>query len=327
VHVNRTCATQDAPPAPLQVIVAMTSTLDAPARAELARALRLSLDRSPTREQRRVAELGFLAAMLDARAAQLAIAPPARRGAPPAHAHGIGRWRPITFPRVSMEDYDRDRPPGSLSGRRISERFGGSWRWACRSVWGLRQDGRYAGLGQPWRNAVRGQPRMRYSDEECLEAIRACARARERVPTSTVYIVWARERKAAARARGQHARIPDYQCLRRRWGGWRQALAAAALRPIDLAPAAAAGRGAAAAASAAAAGDARITGPVMLDGAAVRRLRGDRGVRDGDLRRAAGMPLSTWRAALAGTVAVDEPVAATIAAMLGTSVEAVALAS
>ena len=257
--------------------------------------------------------------MLAARAAQLAIAPPARRGAPLAHAEGLGRWVAVAFPHVSMEDYDRERPPGSLSGRRIMERFGGSWRWACRSVWGLRQDGRYAGLGQPWRNAIRGQPRIRYSDDECLDAIRACARARGRVPTSTVYIVWARERKAAARARGQRARIPDYQCLRRRWGGWPQALAAAALRPIDLAPAgAAAGRGAAAAAAAAG-----IAGPVMLDGAAVRGLRGDRGLRDSDLRRAAGMPLSTWRAALAGTVTIDGSVAATIAAMLRTSVEAV----
>jgi hypothetical protein len=79
------------------------------------------------------------------------------------------------------------------------------------------------------------------------------------------------------------------------------------------------GRGAAAAAFAAAAGDAGLTGPVMLNGAAVRRLRVDRGIRDSDLRRAAGLPLSTWRAALAGAVAVDASVAAAIAGMLGTS--------
>jgi hypothetical protein len=41
-------------------------------------------------------------------------------------------------------------------------------------------------------------------------------RARGRVLTSTVYIAWARELKAAARARA--ARVPDYQRLRRRRG-------------------------------------------------------------------------------------------------------------
>jgi hypothetical protein len=115
--------------------------------------------------------------------------------------------------------------------------------------------------------ALRGQSRIRYSDEESLTRF-ARARARSRARES---------RQALCTSRGH---------------GWPQALAVAARGRSPSLHGRAGGPRRAAAAS-----DAENTGPVVLDGASVRRLRGDRGLRDSELRRAAGMPLSESRGA------------------------------
>ncbi len=56
---------------------------------------------------------------------------------------------------------------------------------------------------------------------------------------------------------------------------------------------------------AAAVAAAELDGPVFLDGGRLRAIRADRGIADGALRKAAGCPLSTWRALLTGQVPAD----------------------
>jgi hypothetical protein len=58
-------------------------------------------------------------------------------------------------------------------------------------------DGRYAGIGQPWENVVRGKPRTRYTDAERIAAIRACAWHFARRPSSGLYIAWGARRHGA----------------------------------------------------------------------------------------------------------------------------------
>ncbi len=282
------------------IALSMIATLSPEARGELLRVLRPSLSaEAMTLTERRVVELGPLAAMLDRRAAELGIEAPTSRGGGPFTPDGPGRWVLEPYPLVRMGDYDRSRPEGALTGAAITEMFGGSWRLACRSVWGLRADGRFAGLGQPWQNELRGRPRVRYTDDECLAAIRRCAQRFGRVPSVTLYSNWARLQKAHARRTGSPLpRLPDYETFRQRYGGWPRALAKAA--PLfGVAPSLPVRTKASAP---------MVLALAVLDGARLRTIRKDRGIADAALREAAGCPLSVWRALLAGRIPADAAV-------------------
>lgn len=297
---------------PPDVVRCMLDTLSPSARAELARALQLSLHRESPTVERRLRELGPLAAMLNAEAIARQIAPRPRQGTAwyDELTRAPGGGLRDAFPVVPANVYDQQRPAGALSSEQITAMFGGSWRFACRSVWGLQPDGRYAGPGQPWDNAVRGRPRHRYTDDECLDAIRACARRFRRAPTSNLYIAWSNAERRRARLSGaQPSRLPTYESFRQRWGGWPKALAAAALRPVDLygndqppPPT-----------------DEVPNGPLYLDGESLRRIRGDRGIRDGDLRKAVGVATSAWRAYLDGRAPIGADALHTVAMMLTTA--------
>lgn len=304
----------------LAVVQGMAAALSPDARAELARVLQLQLGQAPALSEQRVADYGALAAMLDEQAARQGLAAPRGRGPAPATAAGgeepateAGRWVLARFPVIDRATYDARRPAGAMSSRRIVERFGGSWRRACRAVWGLRQDGRYGGHGQPWQSGVKGAPRVRYSDDECLDAVRACAQHFNRVPTTSLYIRWTRLQKARARQTGAAApRLPDYNSLHKRLGGWPEILAKAAPLFALAAPAAAT------APAAVSGGDEPLlAGPVFLDGARLRVVREDRGIVDAALRKAARRPLSTWRALVAGRVPAEPEVVAALARTLG----------
>jgi hypothetical protein len=287
----------------LAVVRAMAAALSPHARAALARALRLQLGEQPTISQQRVTDLGTLARMLDERAAADGHIEPRLRSTAP------DRWLLDPYP-VDRVHYDAHRPPRAPSSSLIVKRFGGSWRRACRAIWGLQPDGRYDGIGQPWDNAVRGNPRIRYTDDECRHAVRRCAQRFGRVPTTSLYIRWTRLEKARARESGAALpRLPDYESLRRRYGGWAQTLSAAA--PLF-------GTIHARSTQQPATGpQPELGGPVLLDGERLRTIRQDRGIADGALRKAAGCPLSTWRALVARRVAAEPAVVQVLCRTLG----------
>lgn len=315
----------------LAVVQGMAAALSPDARAELARALQLHLGQAPARSEQRVADYGALAGMLDEQAARQGLAAPRGRGLAPATASGgeepateTGRWVLARFPVIDRAVYDARRPSEAMSSRRIVERFGGSWRRACRAVWGLRQDGRYGGQGQPWQSGVKGAPRVRYSDDECLDAVRACAQHFNRVPTTSVYIRWTRLQKARARQSGAAApRLPDYNSLRKRLGGWPEILAKAA----PLFGTATTMRATAGVRAADPAAVEELAGPALLDGARLRTIRQDRGIADGALRKAAGCPLSTWRALVAGKITAEPEVVAALARTLGVRADEITVAA
>jgi hypothetical protein len=128
------------------------------------------------------------------------------------------------------------------SSDRLARRYGG-WQKACRAAFGLQSNGNYFGFSQPRPPAWRGpgsKPR-KYAREESLEGVRACARALRRRPATTSYRAWVADQARRARAAGKpRPRLADYTTLRRLFGGWEPALAAAAITDADLVAAAAA---------------------------------------------------------------------------------------
>ena len=219
------------------VVVAMISGLAPAAREQLARALHGELHPPEAAGDRRLRELLPLARLLDEQAG--------RDGITPAYG-GPGARKPSlthagTFPVVAQTDYDRQRPTDAPSGAALAKRFGG-WVLACRAVFGLQADGRYRGVGKPWANGTRGKPRKTaFTRDEALHAIRACALAYGRRPTSVLYIDWSGRRRHHARiSAAPDPRLPAYPHYHRRYGGWRRALELAAISDLELAEARAA---------------------------------------------------------------------------------------
>jgi hypothetical protein len=212
----------------------MTLALPGAGQRELERALSGELAPRLTPAQRRLAELGHLAALLDARArfAGTPLGPGQHswRAAPPVDA------RKVAMPHVKRTLYDRTRPAGSPPAETVAERYGG-WHAACRAAYGLQPDGTYFGFGQPRPPPFRGRGSRpsAYTEAEALDGIRRCARALGRRPTSTSYRAWVAERALNARRAGRpRPRLADYNTLRALFGGWPQALAAAAITDADL---------------------------------------------------------------------------------------------
>ena len=226
------------------VVITMIHTLTARDREQLSHALHAQLNPRATASQQRVGELLPLAAMLDELAASDGIAP--------AVGGGKATWRPTPagatgatgalavdqFPVVEQVRYDQLRPAGAPSGEELARRFG-TWVLACRAIWGLRADGRYSGLSKPWTNGTRGKKRQpRYSRDEAVAAIRECALAYGRRPTSGLYIDWSARRRAHARAGGTPPpRLPAYKHYHDTYGGWPRALALAGISDTELADA------------------------------------------------------------------------------------------
>jgi hypothetical protein len=197
---------------------------------ELERACRAALGPSSTARDRRLEELGFLAALLRARQSAEPKTRPStrtikRRGRAPLVLQVESREL------VPRESYDALRPAEVPSARALVRNYG-SWVGACRAAEGLHLDGRYAGGSKPWRT-----PRppaggfVRYAREEVRDAIRACARALHRAPSSADYKHWSGARRRFEQARGADPRIPSIDVVYKHWPGWREALAAAAITP------------------------------------------------------------------------------------------------
>jgi hypothetical protein len=142
---------------------------------------------------------------------------------------------------LTRAHYDLHRPPGARPSAWLAQRYR-HWTIALEVAAGLLPDGRYIGRRFPGPNTQRGKRRKaRFACHELPAAIRECALALGRVPTSSQYILWSKVQRAIARAAGENVeaacRLPDWTAFRRQYGGWPQALAATHINPDELAEA------------------------------------------------------------------------------------------
>lgn len=201
-------------------VIAMIRLLDRPAAAEIEHALSLRLNPPATAAERRWAQLGALATLMNA-------LPPEADG---------------RVPHLVREAYERHRAaqtPEALDHRTLVSLYG-SWLKACRAAHGLLPDGRYLGTGQPWPSPLLSRRRVpAYSLEEVHKAIERSALELGRVPSSRDYQQWSIEKKRRARQTGAKVRIPDIKVLYRLYpegaNRWLLAVAAARLNEVAIA--------------------------------------------------------------------------------------------
>ena len=189
----------------LRPLCAMMHVLYDGSLTELAWAIGLTPDPPKSPASRRLAELGFLASLLNR--------------IPP--QPGIG------FALISRKRYDELRPAGATSSAALVGRYG-SWNATCYAAYGLQADGRWLGPGRPWPSKRGRQGVKIYTREEVLEALRQCQRKLGRRPSQQVFERWSRERRRDAHKRGTSARIPGSSVVYRYYpserGGWPRAL-------------------------------------------------------------------------------------------------------
>ena len=166
----------------LAPLLAMIALLPEESVSELAHALHAKLNAPPTAAERRVKSLGFLARLLEEQPQypeKLAYIPrslyDARRALDPLRA-----------------------PPSA----RLHERFG-IWSRACHAAWGLLEDGRSWGQGQPWPRPARTKD---YGADDAVASVRMCADRLGHIPSSSEYHRWIINRRARARSRGESTR-------------------------------------------------------------------------------------------------------------------------
>ena len=203
-------------PTPVEAMVAALSPLG---RRELEAWLQRDLTVQATSAERRVAELGALAEMLN----QITPEP---------------GW---SYAMIEQAEYDAHRPADAASGRSLSERYGG-WKRVCKAAYGLKPDGRTLGRSHhAWpHHPGRGKPRVsEYTLDEIIFAIRRCGLELACRPTSTTYMRWSEAKRRLARERGMSVRVPSIYAVYRHFPAgdrqrWRRAVAAVALTDDEL---------------------------------------------------------------------------------------------
>jgi len=220
----------------LNPVRAMLDGLEADALAELERAIRLSAPGgAATPPQRRWAELGFLAILLDNSAPNLAGFAIIERSRydEARDSHLLKPWRQagVDLPGT---------PPASAV---LQQRYG-SWPAACYAADGLQPDGSMRGWGRPWPAPCRGRgtgPEA-YALEEILNGPRVCAFSIGRVPSSSDYLRWSLHERALARERGLVSHIPNVRTIYLRFPGrpgsrnrWQKVIAAAGITESAIA--------------------------------------------------------------------------------------------
>jgi hypothetical protein len=190
-------ATDQPTGAVLGPLLAMVDALeiDAVRELELVLGARLSVP-PPAPGERHESELGFLASIL-----QL--------------PEAMDPTSPRSTPRQSW--YDEHRPPGSPSGRRLCKLYG-SWTKACRAAGGHVESTSDA---KPWvhgRTGKRAAPR--YTRDEVVSAVIACAAAIGRMPSSHAYYTWSAEQRRRAKKTGKVARYPAQRTVEHHIGYW-----------------------------------------------------------------------------------------------------------
>jgi hypothetical protein len=192
----------------LRPLLVMMEALDDGSLAELERAVRLTRNSPPSPAERRLAELGILALLLNE----------------------IAPRQALGFALLARKQYDELRPATGTSSAALVRRYG-SWNAACYAAFGLQPEGRWLGPGRPW-PSQHGSPSVKpYSREEVLAALRQCQRELGRRPSVPVFTRWTREKRRDARQRGAAARLPGPSTVYRYYpslrGGWTAALRAA----------------------------------------------------------------------------------------------------
>lgn len=166
-------------------VVALIDRASGDALRELERGLRWHLYRPADAPERRQRELGFLRRLL-------------------VDQDVIGG----DLPYVERKTYDSQRPGDAPTSERLQKRFG-SWAMACVSAAVLDESGTYRrGVANPPLERQLVTYALPYELAHCLEAIRECAAALGRIPSSQDYVDWRRLRCTALRARGITPRIP-----------------------------------------------------------------------------------------------------------------------
>lgn len=170
----------------LAPIRAMVEVLDPGSREALARALHQHVHAPRSPVERRLAELGPLARLLDEQPQ-----PPER------------------LPYIQRKAYDQRRAQRGAgpSSEWLTDRYG-SWQRACWAAWTLLRDGRKPLGGPPYpRHHPNGKRPVTYTADECIVSVQACAAALGHPPSSSEYHRWSIERKRQAREAGQELRI------------------------------------------------------------------------------------------------------------------------
>jgi hypothetical protein len=213
---------------PLDTLRVMLDSLSVQGLWELERALTGRLHPVRTAAQERVAELGFLAALLD-------------RCLGPRNSKQASEDSRSTTPTgssnrprvIARAKYDELRGGDAPRSALLVDRYG-SWRKACRAADGLLQDGRSTGPGKPWRSGRGPAADTQYTDEEIMRCVRACAVALLRRPSSTDYYHWRRAGRAYLQRVGSTERLATVDVVISCFGSWPAAVAAAAISDADL---------------------------------------------------------------------------------------------
>lgn len=228
----------------------MLQALPPRGREEIAHWLALELrpPRSPLQLRRE--ELGPLAALLNQHGRPVhgspaspstAAGPPVEPTDRPRHRLNVPKGREVagrrpgsplpqrTWLTIERHRYDRQRPPDSPPSQQLVARYG-PWIDVCRAADGLLPDGRYLGLGRPWRcptyddQGRQGPGQPMYDKAACRRAIERCATALGRQPSTTDYIRWRAGRLSAAPRSDRLALgLPTYNVIKERFGGWKKA--------------------------------------------------------------------------------------------------------
>jgi hypothetical protein len=131
---------------------------------------------------------------------------------------------PSTPEYIAAYKVARGRGDASLPSVSVFVKRHGSWRAALFAA-GLTGTPPQGLIHQ--RRLLRARPAV-YPRERVVACIRACAAEVGRVPTVLDYAAWRDEKAQVARASGRsHPDFPHYNTIRRRYGGWPQALNAA----------------------------------------------------------------------------------------------------
>lgn len=192
-------------PAPL---LAMIGFLTADQRRTLARCLHQQLNAPPGAEERRITELGFLSQLLN--------------GVPQ-----LPEQLPY-FPRQEYGERRATEAPDAPAAAALVKKYG-SWRRVCWAAWGVLPDGRKAIGSMASVQSFPGKPRpARYSIDECVQSVQACATAIGKIPSAGNYKDWQTSVKRRATDQGQSVRIAGSAAVldrlapdRVRGSGWR----------------------------------------------------------------------------------------------------------
>jgi hypothetical protein len=208
-----------------KTIMSMISALDLAGQTEVHRALTLHIAKpAPQPLQDRWRQLGCLAEMLAE------------------WSEHNGRWVTLTVwndegcPIVGRSDYDAWRADQAPPSHDLVAKFG-NWLNVCRAAYGLLPDGRWRAGGRPWAQAaIYDRGKRLYTKNDTAQAVRDCALALGRIPSTTDYYEYRRLRlrRLPDTLDRQALCLPTLTVILKRHRHWKNALAAAAVSEQEI---------------------------------------------------------------------------------------------